>query len=59
MLGEGGVHGLSRKAEAFLAGVLAHLPGLCPFFLASPNSYERAKPSSWAGAYQARCSCAM
>ena len=49
-----GLHGLSRPAAHFLAGALGHLPGLLPFLLASPNSYRRAVPSTWSGAYHVR-----
>ena len=49
-----GPHGLSKPAAHFLAGVLAHLPALLPFLLASPNSYRRAVPSTWSGAYHVR-----
>ena len=46
------IHGLGWPAAQFLAGVLAHLPALLPFLLASPNSYRRAVPSTWSGAFQ-------
>ncbi len=49
-----GPHGLAKPAYQFLAGVLAHLPALTPFLLASPNSYHRAVPSTWSGAYHVR-----
>ena len=42
---------LSDEARAFLAGVLAHLPGLCGLTAPSFNSYRRIVPQSWAGAY--------
>jgi glutamine synthetase len=42
---------LSGEARAFLAGVLAHLPGLCGLTAPSFNSYRRLVPQYWAGAY--------
>ncbi len=44
---------LSQEAEAFVAGLLHHLPGLCALTLATPNSYRRIRPHYWAGAYTA------
>jgi glutamine synthetase len=44
---------LSPEAEAFVAGVLHHLPGLCALTLASTNSYRRVRPHHWAGAFTA------
>jgi glutamine synthetase len=43
--------GLSADARAFLAGVLAHLPGLCGLTAPSFNSYHRIVPQYWAGAF--------
>lgn len=43
--------GLSDLARAFIAGVLAHLPGLCGLAAPSFNSYRRIVPRYWAGAY--------
>ncbi len=43
--------GLSDDARAFLAGVLAHLPGLCGLCAPSFNSYHRIVPQYWAGAF--------
>src|SRR4051812_23545310 len=43
--------GLSELARAFIAGVLAHLPGLCGLTAPSFNSYRRIVPRYWAGAY--------
>ena len=43
--------GLSELARAFLAGVLAHLPGLCGLTAPSFQSYQRIAPGMWAGAY--------
>ena len=42
---------LSADARHFVAGVLAHLPGLCGLTAPSVNSYARLTPQSWAGAY--------
>lgn len=43
---------LSPETRAFMAGILAHLPGLAAVTLASSNSYRRIRPHSWAGAYR-------
>jgi glutamine synthetase len=43
--------GLSDNARAFIAGVLAHLPGLCGLTAPSFNSYHRIVPHYWAGAF--------
>ena len=43
--------GFSAEGRAFLAGVLAHLPGLCGLTAPSFNSYHRIVPQYWAGAY--------
>ena len=43
---------LSDTARAFLAGVLAHLPGLCALTAPSFNSYHRIIPQYWAGAFR-------
>jgi glutamine synthetase len=43
--------GLSELALAFVAGVLAHLPGLCGLTAPSFNSYDRIAPGTWSGAY--------
>ena len=45
-------HTLSLLGEAFIAGVLHHLPALMPFTAATPASYARIQPSTWSGAYQ-------
>jgi len=42
---------LSDEGRAFLAGVLAHVPGLCGLTAPSFNSYHRIVPSFWAGAF--------
>jgi|tagenome__1003787_1003787.scaffolds.fasta_scaffold20975128_5 glutamine synthetase len=41
----------SAEGRAFLAGVLAHLPGLCGLTAPSFNSYHRIVPQYWAGAF--------
>jgi glutamine synthetase len=43
--------GLSQAARHFIAGVLAHLPGLCGLTAPSVNSYDRIVPRYWAGAF--------
>jgi glutamine synthetase len=43
--------GLSAEARSFVAGVLAHLPGLCGLTAPSFNSYRRLVPQFWAGAF--------
>ena len=45
--------GLGPEARAFVAGVLAHLRGLCALTLPSANSYRRIRPHFWAGAFTA------
>jgi glutamine synthetase len=42
---------LSDEARSFVAGVLAHLPGLCGLTAPSFNSYHRIVPHYWAGAF--------
>ena len=42
---------LSAEARSFVAGVLAHLPGLCGLTAPSFNSYHRIVPQYWAGAF--------
>src|SRR5207302_791148 len=42
---------LSGEARSFIAGVLAHLPGLCGLAAPSFNSYHRIIPQYWAGAF--------
>lgn len=42
---------LSDEARSFVAGVLAHLPGLCGLTAPSFNSYARIVPRFWAGAF--------
>jgi glutamine synthetase len=45
--------GLSDTARQFIAGVLAHLHGLCGLTAPSFNSYHRIVPQYWAGAFTA------
>lgn len=47
-----GRHGLCADAEAFMAGVLAHLPALLAIGAPSSASYLRLIPSHWAGPFQ-------
>lgn len=42
---------LSRLGYQFVAGVLAHLPGLLALTAASYNSYRRLQPHYWSSAY--------
>jgi glutamine synthetase len=44
---------LSDSARQFVAGVLAHLRGLCGLAAPSFNSYHRIVPQYWAGAFTA------
>jgi glutamine synthetase len=46
-----GRFGLSRTAERFVAGVLAHLPGLLALTAPSVNSYQRLLPQNWSSAF--------
>lgn len=45
--------GLSPTGRHFLAGVLAHLPGLTALTIPTPNSFRRIRPHFWAGAFRA------
>jgi glutamine synthetase len=45
-------YGMGKEAEAFTAGVLAHLPALLAIGAASPASYLRLVPGHWAGPFQ-------
>jgi glutamine synthetase len=42
---------LSARGRQFLAGVLAHLPGLVALTCPSVNSYRRLQPQSWSSAF--------
>ncbi|XP_070021195.1 protein fluG isoform X3 [Nicotiana sylvestris] len=44
-------YGMSKIGEAFMAGVLNHLPSILPFTAPLPNSYDRIQPNTWSGAY--------
>jgi glutamine synthetase len=46
-----GKFGLSEVGFRFLAGVLAHLPGLVALTCGTVNSYRRLAPQTWSGAY--------
>ncbi|WP_354642801.1 glutamine synthetase family protein [Kitasatospora camelliae] len=50
--GGSGPHGLTREAEAFLAGVLAELPALLALGAPSAASYLRLVPGRWSGPYR-------
>lgn len=43
--------GISEVAYGFIAGLLAHLPGLLAITCPSLNSYERLAPGTWSSAY--------
>jgi glutamine synthetase len=53
MSGGPGTFGLTGDGEAFIAGVLRHLPGLLAVGAPSVASYLRLVPSHWAGAFAA------
>lgn len=42
---------LSPLGQAFVAGILAHLPALMALTTPSPNSYRRIQPHCWSGAF--------
>jgi glutamine synthetase len=44
--------GIGQEAGAFIAGVLAHLPGLAAITIPSKTSYRRIRPHFWAGAFR-------
>lgn len=46
-------HGFSERAGWFIGGVFAHLRGLLALTAASPVSYLRLKPHSWAAGFTA------
>jgi glutamine synthetase len=48
-----GRYGLSAAGQAFMAGVLAHLPALLALTAPSVNSYRRLQPRFWSSAYTA------
>lgn len=43
---------LSAPGEAFIAGILEHLPGLMALTTPTPNSFRRIQPEAWSGAFQ-------
>jgi glutamine synthetase len=43
--------GISTLGRQFIAGVLAHLPGLLAITCPSVNSYQRLAPNMWSSAY--------
>lgn len=47
-----GVCGLSQIGQAFIAGILDHLPALMALTTPSNNSYRRIRPHSWSGAFR-------
>ncbi|MEX5633525.1 glutamine synthetase family protein [Parafrankia sp. FMc2] len=51
MAGGSGPCGLTAEGEAFVGGVLRHLPALMALGAPSVTSYLRLVPSNWAGAY--------
>ncbi|MDI9547443.1 MAG: glutamine synthetase family protein [Chloroflexota bacterium] len=46
-------YGVSELGRQFIAGVLAHLPGLLALTAPSYNSYRRLQPHFWSSAYTA------
>jgi glutamine synthetase len=46
-----GRFGLSETAERFVAGILAHMPGLLGLTAPSFNSYQRLLPQHWSSAF--------
>jgi glutamine synthetase len=46
-----GRYGLSELAERFIAGILAHLPGLLGLTAPTFNSFQRLLPEHWSSAY--------
>jgi glutamine synthetase len=48
-----GRYGLSAAGQAFMAGVLTHLPALLALTAPSVNSYRRLQPRFWSSAYAA------
>ena len=46
-----GRYGLSQLAEQFIAGILAHLPGLLGLTAPTFNSFQRLLPEHWSSAY--------
>ncbi|MEH1785606.1 MAG: glutamine synthetase family protein [Nostoc sp.] len=44
--------GVSQIGQAFIAGILDHLPALMALTTPSTNSYRRIRPHSWSGAFR-------
>lgn len=44
--------GSKDTANAFVAGILNHLPGLMVFTVPAPNSYQRLQAGCWSGAFR-------
>ncbi|MBN3959225.1 glutamine synthetase family protein [Nostoc sp. NMS8] len=44
--------GVSQIGQAFIAGILDHLPTLMTLTTPSTNSYRRIRPHSWSGAFR-------
>jgi len=53
MYGPQNPYGVSELGRHFMAGVLAHLPGLLALTAPSYNSYRRLQPHFWSSAYTA------
>lgn len=51
--GPGTAWGLSQAGNAFMAGILQHLPALMATTTPTRNSFRRIRPHAWSGAYQA------
>ncbi len=47
-----GICGLSQLANAFIAGLLHHIPALMALCTPSSNSYRRIRPHCWSGAFR-------
>ncbi|KXS12235.1 glutamine synthetase [Gonapodya prolifera JEL478] len=46
-------YGISKHGQAFMAGILEHLPSMIAITLPSAASYKRVVPSAWAGVFTA------
>ncbi len=45
-------YGIGETAQAFIAGILYHLPALMAITTPIPRSYRRIRPHLWSGAFQ-------
>lgn len=45
-------YGIGETAQAFIAGILHHLPALMAITTPIPRSYRRIRPHMWSGAFQ-------